>query len=98
MRTRADYRHFAFQNVEQLRQLVDTRASKNATHSRDSWVVAHRLAEPALRVIESRHGSEFENLDRLVVKSVSRLPIQDWSFGIEFYQDCNEIGRASCRE
>ena len=36
MRSRTDQRHVAAEHVEELRQLIQTQAAQNATHSRDT--------------------------------------------------------------
>src|SRR5262249_4586370 len=76
MRPRPDERHVAFQDVEQLRQLVDAGLAEPAPERSYACVVRCRL--PDIRtVLEDRHRPELINLECLAVESDPGLPEQN---------------------
>jgi hypothetical protein len=61
-RARANKRHVAFQNIEELRQLVETRLPHEGTQGRDALVVRQQLAVLVSPVI---HRLELDDLEDL---------------------------------
>ena len=93
LRPRADDRHVAAQDVDQLRQLVDARPAQHpadARHARVGLELEHRvrelveadeLREPRLGV--SHHRAELEHLERPRPLAAAGLAEEDRQAGIE---------------
>src|SRR5262245_56212765 len=76
MRARSNDRHFATKNIDQLRKLIDVRATQECADSRNPVIISHCLYElPA--VIALRHGAKLKHFDGLVVVTVPRLTKQN---------------------
>jgi hypothetical protein len=85
MRPRPHQRHAAAEHIEELRQFVDARSPKPATHAGDARIVPGGLAN--LRtVLEDAHRAEFEDPKRATVEAVACLGEEHRPFGIELDQ------------
>src|SRR3546814_8385641 len=74
VRTRADQRHVALENVDELRQLVEARPAQEAPHPRHPAVVApgQHLGIGVGQVV--MHGPELPAIEQIVVEAVALLP------------------------
>jgi len=69
MRPRADKRHAALKNVQQLRQLIDTESAQKPADRRYSRIVFRgRLTGAEIRLVRV-HAAELEDVDGLIVES-----------------------------
>ena len=73
MRTRTDQGHLAPEDVQQLRQFVDTCRSQQPANGRYPRIVARGLHHSG-PVFLHGHGAEFEHHELLAIKSLSELP------------------------
>ena len=80
VRPRPDQRHVAGQNVEELRQLVDTAGAQQAAEPRYSGVIASRLPYRAA-VFQDRHRAEFVNRELAAVEAAAALAKDDRTIG-----------------
>src|SRR3546814_4434730 len=73
VRTRADQRHVALENVDELRQLVEARPAQEAPHPRHPAVVApgQHLGIGVGQVV--MHGPELPAIEQIVVEAVALL-------------------------
>ena len=79
MRPRTNQRHRSFHHVEQLRQLVQRRLSQNAADFSNPHIALGRLRY-LVAVFADAHRSEFPNLNRLAIQTVSALLEENRSF------------------
>ena len=73
VRTRTDQRHVAEQNVEELRQLIDTGGPQYRAEPADAWIMLCRLGH-VVAVFHHRHGAEFEDQEPFGVEPAPLLP------------------------
>src|SRR5271169_407679 len=75
VRARTDDRHFADEDIDQLRQLVDAVAPEDGADACDPGVCPRGLDDIG-PVVHRRHRAELEDAERLLVEAVALLPKQ----------------------
>jgi hypothetical protein len=72
VRARADQRHVALDDVDELRQLVDVPFAQGSPETRDARIVAPRLLHH-VAVVQRHHGAELDDAEFLLVEAVAPL-------------------------
>ena len=89
MRAWPDQRHVALQNIQQLRQFVDTGRSQQPSDGRHPRVVARRLCDSRTILLDC-HGPKFEYDKLPAIKTISMLPKYDRPGTIDLDRDRGE--------
>ncbi len=73
MRTRADQRHVAAQDIEKLRQFVNAGGAQQAAEPRDARVMPGRLGD-AVAFFHHGHRTKLENREPFCIEATPLLP------------------------
>ncbi len=95
MRSRSNQRHITFEDVEELRQLVNTCATQQSPNPCHAIVVLPHLSD-ARPIFEDRHCTKLEDDELNTVKPAPPLPEYDSARAVEF--DCNRNGNKQRRQ
>src|SRR5439155_17528296 len=85
--------HLTAQHIEELRQLVKTRAPQKAPDSRYPAIVSLRLASARLMIVADCHGAEFEDVEGLIVEAEALLTEEHRAAAVELDQAGNGCHR-----
>src|SRR4051812_23382818 len=80
LRPRTDERHVAFEDVPELRQLVEIEASQHPAERRAPWIVVARPDGAGLAFGVVVHRSKLVDRERLAVEAHALLMKEDGAF------------------
>ncbi|MBG6147018.1 hypothetical protein IWQ51_005173 [Labrenzia sp. EL_142] len=86
MRARADKRHFAFQDIHQLRQFIEVASAQEASDRRNPGVILGCLPDTGLIASICIHRTEFVCRENLAVETMALLFEEHRTFACQF--DC----------
>ena len=89
VRARADQRHLAFEDVNELRQFVEAVAAQELAERGYARVVRLGLLD-TLPVLRNRHGAEFVDRENLIVEAVTLLLEENRAFALQFDRNCDD--------
>ncbi len=87
-RPRADQRHVAGEDIEELRNLVDVPAPQEAADAGQPRIVLGGLRNHRA-VVERAHGAEFDDAEWLLIEAVAALHEEYGPWAVETY-DCRD--------
>src|SRR5271170_2158407 len=90
--TRADQRHFALENVDELRHLVKTGSTQQATDLGHPGVIASSLSY-RWTILPNRHCAEFINRKLAAIKSLAPLAKNERTRRVQHYRHTNHRSR-----
>src|SRR5713226_2409403 len=82
-------RHFAAQNINQLRNLINVRAAQHATKARNTAVLPCRMIN-RLTFVTSGRRSKLKHFDCFVVNSAALVATKDRATRVEFDHQADE--------
>ena len=89
VRARSDQRHGAGQNIDELRQLVNTAGAQQTAEPRYPGIIALRLPNRAA-VFQNRHRAEFVNRELATVEAAAALAKDNRTIGVQLYRHCGQ--------
>src|SRR5262249_18939203 len=89
LRARADQAHVTAQDVDELRQLVETGAAEKCSQARAPRIVLPRPYGPRLLLGIYAHAAKLEHLEGAAVKPAALLAIEDRLGTRELDQRCD---------
>src|SRR5262249_17552745 len=92
-----DQRHFAAQDIEKLRQLINARFAQKAPDPSDSRIPPRSLAD-GRAIIPRGHGSEFVDYELFAVEPITTLTKDDWPGRIKLNCDHRQSYNRKCRD
>src|SRR6266851_5282703 len=94
MWSRADQIHVATDDIDELRQLIESKSAQPRSDPGDAVEIV--LSPFRDRVLNRLHGSEFDEMEGSRSPSQPCLAEQDWTTGIQFDGQRNE-GQERCK-